>query len=81
MKRTLLVGVGFLFTVGAGDLRAQTEDEAAVRRVVAAVAALSQAKDLSGLDTLYAPDPWVRSRRSLVVGARPDTEHEYGGGA
>jgi ketosteroid isomerase-like protein len=28
--------------------------------VVEAVAASAQAKDLTGLDTLYAPDPWVR---------------------
>ncbi len=39
---------------------AQTGDTAAVRRAVEAVALHSQAKDLAGLDTLYAPDPWVR---------------------
>ena len=39
---------------------AQNNDAAAVRRVVGAVAALSQAKDLAALDTLHAPDPWVR---------------------
>lgn len=38
----------------------QSDDAAVVRRVVEAVAAHTRAKDLTGLDTLYAPDPWVR---------------------
>ena len=40
-------------------LRAQTTDETAVRRVVESVASLQEANDLQGLDTLFAPDPWV----------------------
>ena len=40
-------------------LRAQTTEETAVRRVVAAVAYLQEANDIAGLDTLFAPDPWV----------------------
>jgi len=44
----------------AGTASGQTDDAAAVRAVITAVAALSEAKDLAGLDTLYAPDPWVR---------------------
>ena len=39
---------------------AQTTDEAAVRRVVAAVAAFSETNDIAGLDTLFAPDSWVQ---------------------
>ncbi len=41
-------------------LAAQTEEAAAVRSVIEAVAALSEAKDLDGLDALYALDAWVR---------------------
>ena len=41
------------------SLRAQGADETAVRRVVAAVASLQEATDIPGLDTLFAPDPWV----------------------
>jgi len=40
-------------------LRAQTTEETAVRQVVAAVAYLQEANDIAGLDTLFAPDPWV----------------------
>jgi ketosteroid isomerase-like protein len=40
--------------------RAQTADEAAVRRVIEAIAAFSEAKDMAGLDTLYAGDAWVQ---------------------
>lgn len=39
---------------------AQQPDEAAVRRTVEAVATLSAAKNLEGLDTIFAPDPWVQ---------------------
>lgn len=39
---------------------AQTSDVGAVRSVVESVAALSQAKDVDALDTLFAPDAWVR---------------------
>lgn len=41
------------------DLRAQATDETAVRQVVAAVASFQEANDIAGLDTLFAPDPWV----------------------
>jgi len=40
-------------------LQAQAAEEAAVRRVVEAVASMQQANDIAGLDTLFAPDPWV----------------------
>lgn len=39
---------------------AQNDDAGAVRRVVEAVAAHIRAKDVAGLDTLYAHDAWVR---------------------
>jgi len=39
---------------------AQQDDDAAVRRVLEAVAAHTRAKDVAGLDTLYAHDAWVR---------------------
>ncbi|MGH7645150.1 MAG: YybH family protein [Gemmatimonadales bacterium] len=45
---------------GARPPGAQDPEANAVRRVVEAVAASSQARDLAGLDTLYAPDSWVR---------------------
>jgi ketosteroid isomerase-like protein len=41
-------------------LAAQSPDERAVIAVVEALAAFSQAKNVAGLDTLYAPDAWVR---------------------
>ncbi len=37
------------------NVRAQTDDDVAVRQVVEAIAAFSQAKNLEGLDSLYAP--------------------------
>ena len=55
---TVLAVLGFAWGA-TGTLQAQADEEAAVRAVVEAVAALSQAKDLAGLDTLYAPDEWV----------------------
>jgi ketosteroid isomerase-like protein len=54
------VALAVVLSATPNVLRAQTEDEAAVRRVIEAVAALSEAKDLDALDTLYAPDAWVR---------------------
>lgn len=45
---------------GPGTAFAQTADTNAVRRVVETVARLSEAKDAGGLDTLFAPDAWVR---------------------
>lgn len=47
-------------TTSPAVARAQTADEIAVRRAVEAVADLTQRKDLAGLDTLFAPDSWVR---------------------
>ncbi len=46
--------------MGHGEGGARMSDQEAVRRVVEAVATLSQAKDVAGLDTLFAPDAWVR---------------------
>jgi ketosteroid isomerase-like protein len=40
-------------------LRSQAAEEAAVRRVVAAVASSQEVNDLARLDTLFAPNPWV----------------------
>lgn len=49
----------------AHPARAQDHDEHLVRGVIEALAAFSQAKNIAGLDTLYAPDAWVR----IVEGA------------
>ena len=49
----------------ARPARAQNHDEHLVRGVIEALAAFSQAKNVAGLDTLYAPDAWVR----IVEGA------------
>ncbi len=53
-----LVVIGSL--AAAGPMAAQSNDTAAVRRVVEAAAAHTRAKDVAGLDTLHALDPWVR---------------------
>ena len=46
---------------GAGPVVASAQTpEQQVTRVVEALASLSVAKDVDGLDTLYAPDAWVR---------------------
>ncbi len=50
---------GLSLTLLAPVLRAQSDDAAAVRQVVEAVAALTQAGDLAGLDTIYAHERWV----------------------
>jgi ketosteroid isomerase-like protein len=44
----------------AGGRERPTEDTARVREVVEAVARFTQLKDIAGLDTLFAPDAWVR---------------------
>ena len=49
----------------AAPAAAQTHDEPQVTGVIEALAAFSQAKNVAGLDTLYAPDAWVR----IVEGA------------
>jgi ketosteroid isomerase-like protein len=47
--------------LGAGlPLPAQTPDTAGVRQVVEALARYTQEKNVAALDTLYAPDAWVR---------------------
>ena len=46
-------------TAGSGMVSAQTPEQQ-VTRVVEALATLSVAKDLAGLDTLYSPDAGVR---------------------
>ena len=55
---------GYLLLPLLGMLRGavvvQQSDTAAVRRVVEAVAAFSEAKNPAGLDTLFAGDPWVQ---------------------
>lgn len=51
--------LGLLTSAGLATGRAQTPEQQ-VTRVVEALATLSVAKDLAGLDTLYAPDPSVR---------------------
>jgi ketosteroid isomerase-like protein len=43
-----------------GGRERPTEDTARVREVVEAVARFTQLKDIAGLDTLFAPDAWVR---------------------
>lgn len=52
-----LAVLGSVFPAG---VQAQSPDEQQVTRVVEALASLSVAKNLAGLDTLYAPDAWVR---------------------
>ncbi len=62
-RATLLAAA--IAVVGAAPASAQGHDEHAVRAVVEALASFSQAKNVAGLDTLYAPDAWVR----IVEGA------------
>ena len=65
MARVLKGLAVLMLPVFARIVAGQTDDAAAVRAVVEAVATHSQAKDLAGLDSLYAPDLWVR----IVEGA------------
>ena len=64
MKRqlVLVVAAALFLTVPAA---AQGHEEHLVTGVIEALAAHSQAKNIAGLDTLYAPDAWVR----IVEGA------------
>jgi ketosteroid isomerase-like protein len=56
-----LAAAGLVFgVVAARPVRAQSHDEHLVRGVIEAIATFSQAKNVAGLDTLYAPDAWVR---------------------
>ncbi len=58
-KFRLVLMFSTLATAGSAMGSAQTPEQQ-VTRVVEALATLSVAKDLAGLDTLYAPDPGVR---------------------
>lgn len=57
--RWTLVAAGLMLSVPIG-LLAQTEEAERVRAVVAALAQYSEDKNLAAMDTLYAPDAWVR---------------------
>jgi ketosteroid isomerase-like protein len=57
--RFLMVPILVCWGAVVPALQAQAAEEAAVRRVVEAVASMQQANDIAGLDTLFAPDPWV----------------------
>ncbi len=61
MRSTLrwLVLAGPVIVGSTPSLEAQASDTAAVRQVVEAIAALTQAGDIAGLDTIYAHDRWV----------------------
>ncbi len=50
----------FVAALAAAPAAAQGHDEHLVTGVIEALAAHSQARNLAGLDTLYAPDAWVR---------------------
>lgn len=60
MKRTHFASAGLVVTLIAGIVQAQVTDTAAVRRVVAAIAEMSQAGNTAALDTLFAHDAWVQ---------------------
>ncbi len=56
MSRIPSVGsFAFLVLASASPLRAQTDETAAVRRVVESVAIYTQASNLTAMDTLFAP--------------------------
>ncbi len=59
MRRFLIAPILVWCGTVVPALRAQAATEAAVRRVVAAVASLQEANDIAGMDTLFASDPWV----------------------
>ncbi|MGH7613760.1 MAG: hypothetical protein ACREMW_06950 [Gemmatimonadales bacterium] len=59
MWRWPMVTVLVWCSMVAPALRAQATEDVAVRGLVEAVASLSQVSDIAGLDTLFAPDPWV----------------------
>jgi ketosteroid isomerase-like protein len=46
--------------LGAPTAAGQSHDEQTVTSIVEALAMFSQTKNVAGLDTLYAPDAWVR---------------------
>lgn len=57
--RTTIAGL-IAASLASAAAKAQSHDEHMVVSVVEALAAFSQAKNVAGLDTLYAPDAWVR---------------------
>ena len=59
-SRSVVAKACLIAGVLAPAAQAQTQDEEQVIRVVEALASLSQAKNVAGLDTLYAADAWVR---------------------
>lgn len=61
MKHAYLLITGLSFALAHVALaQAQAPDTTAVRRVVAAIAEMTQAGNVAALDTLFAPDAWVR---------------------
>lgn len=61
MKCAHLMTAGLIVALSpAAPAQAQTSDTAAVRRVAAAIAEMTQAGNVAALDTLFAPDAWVR---------------------
>lgn len=60
MRNVRSVVVLTLFTTAGSVMGSAQKPEQHISRVVEALAILSVAKDLAGLDTLYAPDPGVR---------------------
>ena len=60
MRHVRSVVVLTLFTTAGSVMGSAQTPEQHISRVVEALATLSVAKDLAGLDTLYAPDPGVR---------------------
>ena len=60
LKVSSLGAVVLMQAVSTVSLCAQAPDTARVRQVVAAVGRFTQTKDIAGLDTLFAPDAWVR---------------------
>lgn len=66
--RWTLVAAGLMLSVPIG-LLAQTVEAERVRAVVAALAQYSEDKNLAAMDTLYAPDAWVR----VIEGAGVNT--------
>src|SRR2546426_437450 len=57
MRRFLIAPILVWWGTIVPALRAQVAEE--VRRAVEAVASLQEANDIAGLDTLFAPNPWV----------------------
>jgi len=59
-RLVLIAGLASLLAAPARPAAAQDAEADAVRGVLEAWAARTQAKDLAGLDTLVAPDAWVQ---------------------